>query len=169
MKQLPKPVPLRPSSFDITPIPNPSAHLSASTNPRKFSLSTPESNTVGRNVEITENDIEDNNKIPTKGHFIPTPSIIGSNYSNNSSNRSSTNKSSGGSGRDLQAVQPFNPNTLRPPSMCITVYWIYSFCARIQSIHSLTITVLVSSICFCEITKLHIFEIPICAKSSNIH
>eukprot|EP01084_Bolivina_argentea_P071293 129643_1 len=119
LKQLPKTVPLRPSTsypFQSTNnANNPNQQPNPAHNIRKSSLSDPINN-----KEIRENDIDstqsqqsNNNSIHKNHQFLLTPSLIGSNYSNASSLTSAISKSND----ESVAVSPFNPNALRPPKL----------------------------------------------------
>ena len=96
LQQLPKTVPLRPSSayaFQKSPI-SPAVNL------------TPPSTT--QTVEIRENDVDSTRSQSNKSNKTASQ-YLGTSYSNKS------NKSAASASSDY--AQPFNPNTLRPPKL----------------------------------------------------
>lgn len=120
LKQLPKTVPLRPSTtFPYQTNPNPAANLGQH---HKTSLSDTQ-----KDREIRENDVDQSSNQSKNNHLL-TPSIIGTSYSNNSSNKSgksggSYEREHSASKRSSDGTSPFNPKTmLRPPSYFYCCY-----------------------------------------------
>eukprot|EP01083_Nonionella_stella_P095835 269161_1 len=104
LRQLPKTVPLRPSTIYPFQTPNPAAHL-GTTSLRKSSLS---DNTMNQ-LQVQQDNENDSSHSKTP-HQLITPSIIGSNYSNTSSMRSKSSASD-------SICKPFNPSALPPPKL----------------------------------------------------